>query len=595
MKHLLYYKDSVLKKFPLDKNEIIIGRGEECDLQIDEIYASRKHLKIVSKDNSIEIKDLNSTNGTTVKYTKIKSAIINTGESFSIGEIEFILRHGKLGDLKVSKELEPVLNQISMSKKNINEDTKKKGNIYSYILKKIIQNGFTNDNMSNIYIYIAEILSNIDNLGSFFIYSRNESMVENYLLTVKKEHGIIKMLKKIIESEIDYFNAEISVKKWMELGYALYSFPIKNGSKKTVLFYFPISQKKETKKTESFLKSLSESISLLYKLIPENNNYITPCILTDHSDTIIAENKEIKELIKNTKKIAKSNINILIQGESGTGKELFSRLIHNRSKRRKGNYVAINCAAIPDNLLESEFFGYEKGAFTGAYKKTKGKLELASGGTLVLDEIGDMPINLQVKLLRVLQENEFYPLGSLKPVKVDLRIVSITNKDIGKLLKSGKFRDDLYYRIVHRIIYIPPLRERKEDITKLINYFTKTFCLEEQKSINGYSVQAYEILVKYKWKGNIRQLENEIRSIINLVDDGDVIGEELISSNIKDNSLFNIDKTQKIQIQPLDVEKIEKDTVIKALNNNNWNKTHAAQELGMTYRGFHKKMKRLNI
>ncbi|MCP5053725.1 MAG: sigma-54 factor interaction domain-containing protein, partial [bacterium] len=183
---------------------------------------------------------------------------------------------------------------------------------------------------------------------------------------------------------------------------------------------------------------------------------------------IIAENRQMKELIDQSKKIAASDIFVLIQGESGTGKEVFARLIHQCSPRSRGKYVAINCAAIPENLLESELFGHEKGAFTGAYAQKKGKLELASGGTLVLDEIGDMPLNLQSKLLRALQEREFYRLGGSTPIHVDLRLVSMTHQDIESLIAEGEFREDLFYRLVHRTISIPPLRERREDIPPLI-------------------------------------------------------------------------------------------------------------------------------
>ena len=189
----------------------------------------------------------------------------------------------------------------------------------------------------------------------------------------------------------------------------------------------------------------------------------------------------MKELIQQAKKIASSDIFVLIQGESGTGKELFARLIHKYSRRSKKEFIAINCAAIPENLLESELFGHEKGSFTGAYTQKKGKLEVVSGGTLVLDEIGDMPVNLQSKLLRALQEKEFYRVGGTTSITVDLRIISITNKDLKQLITEGKFREDLFYRLVHRPITIPPLRERKEDISALINFFTLKFCQQGGK------------------------------------------------------------------------------------------------------------------
>jgi len=278
---------------------------------------------------------------------------------------------------------------------------------------------------------------------------------------------------------------------------------------------------------------------------------------------------------------------------AGTGKELFARLIHKSSRRAKNNFVALNCAAIPEDLLESELFGHEKGAFTDAHTQKKGKLEIASHGTLVFDEIGDMPINLQSKLLRALQEKEFYRLGSTTPITVDLRIISMTNQDLKRLITDGKFREDLYYRLVHRIITIPPLRERKEDISALINFFTKKFCQENNKKINGYSIKAFEALQDYVWKGNVRQLENEIHSIVNLTDDGETVGYDILSDEIKANEggVAAVDKPFPGKV---DIE-TEKAYILKLLEKNNWNKSKTARDLNMTYRGLHKKMQRLGI
>jgi Nif-specific regulatory protein len=301
----------------------------------------------------------------------------------------------------------------------------------------------------------------------------------------------------------------------------------------------------------------------------------------------------MKQLIEQAKKFAQSDLYILIQGESGTGKELFARIIHSHSKRAQGEFVAINCAAIPENLLESELFGYEKGAFTGAYAQTKGKLEVSSGGTLVLDEIGSMAPDLQVKLLRALQEQEFYRLGGSKHIKVDLRIIAITNQDLKAMVEAGRFRKDLFYRLVHRIIEIPPLRERKEDIPLLINFFTEKFCRLSGKRINGYALKAYEALQKYDWDGNVRELENEVNSLVNLADNGEAIGFDLLSDTIK-KSLSGDKPLTEIVLRKLDGQ-TEREMLQRLLKNHGWNKSRAARELNMTYRGLHEKLKRLGI
>jgi Nif-specific regulatory protein len=300
----------------------------------------------------------------------------------------------------------------------------------------------------------------------------------------------------------------------------------------------------------------------------------------------------MKDLIKQTQKIAGSDLFILIQGESGTGKELFAKLIHHYSKRRGHKFVAINCAAIPDSLLESELFGYERGAFTGAFRNTQGKLELASGGTLVLDEIGNMPLSLQAKLLRALQEYEFYRLGGSIPIKVDLRIISLTNLDTDLILGEHKIREDLYYRLAHHVVSIPPLRERKEDISPLITHFTQLYSKKAEKKIGSFSLSAYEILKEYHWPGNIRQLENEINRLVNLCDDGDAIRDDLISASIRTRIEMKPDYDMSF---PGQKNKSEKEQLLDLLKKNNWHKSQTARQMNMTYQGLHKKMMRLGI
>ncbi|KAF5430573.1 Nif-specific regulatory protein, partial [Candidatus Methanomarinus sp.] len=234
------------------------------------------------------------------------------------------------------------------------------------------------------------------------------------------------------------------------------------------------------------------------------------------------------------------------------------------------------------------------------YTQKRGKLELASGGTLILDEIGDMPLSLQSKLLRAIQEQEFYRLGGSVPIKVNLRIISLTNKNLFKLIKGNQFRDDLYYRIVHRSFKIPPLGERKEDITELINYYTEKFIKVENKYIGGYSVKAYEALMKYNWPGNIRQLENEINSIVFLLDEGEMVNFKMLSEEIQEfyineaPSELKITSEEKIY-KSNSHNKPQKKDIIELLKRNNWNKSRTAKELNMTYQGLHKKMKKMAI
>jgi len=231
-------------------------------------------------------------------------------------------------------------------------------------------------------------------------------------------------------------------------------------------------------------------------------------------ENIIAKSPKMQQVIEVIKVIAKSNATALITGDSGTGKELVARAIHSQSYRKDKPFVAVSCAALPESLLESELFGHEKGSFTGAHAQRKGKFEVANRGTLFLDEIGEMSANIQVHLLRVLEEKEFTRVGGNELVKVDVRVISATNKDIKRAVADGQFREDLYYRLNVVTIELPPLRERKEDIPLLAQHFLKKFAAENQKEITGFSPEANDFLLKYEWPGNVRELENAIERAV---------------------------------------------------------------------------------
>ena len=231
----------------------------------------------------------------------------------------------------------------------------------------------------------------------------------------------------------------------------------------------------------------------------------------------------MRAVLRNAEKAAASNIPVLIEGESGVGKELIARAIHGSGERRSKPFVAVNCGAIPDNLVESILFGHERGAFTGATERHVGKFAEASGGTLFLDEIGELPQAAQVKLLRAVQEGEVEPVGARRPIKVDVRLISATNRNLADDVKTNRFREDLFYRLHVFPIPVPPLRERPEDIPELVRHFLVRFCAEEGKSIRMISGEALSLLVRYRWPGNARQLENTIFRAMVLAD-GDVIG-----------------------------------------------------------------------
>jgi two-component system response regulator FlrC len=299
-----------------------------------------------------------------------------------------------------------------------------------------------------------------------------------------------------------------------------------------------------------------------------------------NGNEIVTENEKMRNLIQLAGNVAVSDMTVLILGESGTGKELLARYIHKSSRRRRTPFIAVNCAAIPDNLLESELFGFEKGAFTGANEKKVGKFELAHGGTILLDEIGEMSAVLQAKLLRVLQEKEIDRIGGKQPVPVDVRVIATTNRDLLKEIEEGKFREDLYFRLSVFPLQIPSLRERPEDIKLIAEHYARKYSLELNRNITGFSTEAVEFLAGRQWKGNIRELENAVhRAVL-------IARSELIDV---DDFMLETDLTQ-IQPNNGSIKDMEMDLILKTLENTKGNKTKAAKMLGVSVRTIRNKL-----
>ncbi|MCX7793725.1 MAG: sigma 54-interacting transcriptional regulator [Thermodesulfovibrionales bacterium] len=305
---------------------------------------------------------------------------------------------------------------------------------------------------------------------------------------------------------------------------------------------------------------------------------------------IISVSDKMEDIIKTCLKIARTKAAVLLRGESGTGKELFAKAIHYESDRAKGPFVAINCAAIPENLLEAELFGYERGAFTGASSSKPGKFELADGGTIFLDEIGDLSFSLQAKLLRVLQEHSFERLGGTKTLKIDVRVIAATNRNLEEMVRNGDFREDLYWRLNVVPLFLPPLRERKEDIPVLIEYFLKRFNKEYSKNVSLTS-RCLERLVNYRWPGNVRELENTIERLV-LLTDKDTISEEDLPLFIKEDISLAVNKSGCLKVE---IEEIEKKRIEEALIKTNYNQSEAARLLGITQRQIGYKIKKYGI
>ncbi|GAB5047156.1 sigma-54-dependent transcriptional regulator [Thermodesulfovibrio sp. TK110] len=333
---------------------------------------------------------------------------------------------------------------------------------------------------------------------------------------------------------------------------------------------------------ERFLKfrDLEKEVKHLTELVKRKEEF----------EEIVCNSPAMKEILDKIEAVAKTDVPVLIQGESGTGKELIANAIQRRSLRKDKPYIKINCAAIPESLFESELFGHEKGAFTGATERKPGKFELANGGTIFFDEIGDMPMSLQAKLLRVIEDGTVYPLGGKEPITINVRCIYATSKNLKELIKNERFREDLFYRINVIPVVIPPLRERKEDISALIEHFLKIFSEKYGKKNITISPSAYEALLSYDYPGNVRELKHAIERAVLLSKDG-VIDIKHLPEEFSPIASFQ--KQCLISSFSLKecLENFERNLIIKALEECGWKKSEAAKKLGISRKALWEKIK----
>ena len=316
---------------------------------------------------------------------------------------------------------------------------------------------------------------------------------------------------------------------------------------------------------------------------------------------IIGKSRAMKSLLEMTAMIAASEATVLITGESGTGKELIARAIHFNSQRRDNPLVVVNCAALTDTLLESELFGHERGAFTGAERRREGRFMQANGGTIFLDEIGETSPVMQAKLLRVIQEREIQRVGSDKPLKVDVRILAATNRDLEQAVAEGRFREDLYYRLNVVTLHMPPLRERVDDIPLLAQHFVQHYARKNRKTVRGFSPLAMDMLLKYEWPGNVRELENAVERAVILLT-GELISERELPLNItrtypapETAPAENCEPAPAQAQQPRPLDEIEREAILAALEAAGGNKSEAARRLGINRKTLHKKLRSYGV
>jgi two-component system response regulator AtoC len=325
---------------------------------------------------------------------------------------------------------------------------------------------------------------------------------------------------------------------------------------------------------------------------------------TNDYSSLLCHSRKMKNILAIIDQVAETNITVLIRGESGTGKELVARTIFSRSLRREKPFVKVLCAALPEGLLESELFGYEKGAFTGAQKRKPGKFEFADGGTIFLDEIGEIHPSLQAKLLQVLQDGEFSRIGGENDVKVDTRVIAATNRNLEKAVSEGHFREDLFYRLNVVSIYLPPLRERKEEIPFLVDFFLKKFNKQYGKNYPGLSDRTYQLFMEHNWPGNVRELENTIKRVVVLGSEEDILKSfSHGSTNGSKTSSSKQDGFIPTALSPFSLKDVgkeaaknaEKELLKNILNQTHWNRKKAAQLLNISYKALLYKLKKYDL
>ncbi|AQS58710.1 sigma-54-dependent transcriptional regulator [Desulforamulus ferrireducens] len=344
---------------------------------------------------------------------------------------------------------------------------------------------------------------------------------------------------------------------------------------------------------------LDEFLNLVKRAVAQSDTAVTfePDKLTAEAGEVklIGNSQAMQNVYKDIGRVADSNATVLIQGESGTGKELVARAIHSNSSRRHKPFIKINCANLPDSLLESELFGYEKGAFTGAGATKMGKFELAHEGTIFFDEIGEISLATQAKLLRAIQEKEFDRVGGTETIKVDVRILAATNRRLKQSVLEGVFREDLFFRLNVVNISIPPLRERKEDIPLLVAHFLAKYNKEFNRQVKGFSEEAKRMLMAYDWPGNVRELENVVERAIIMARGPILLPEDLeLTAQEKDNLVWQNISGQNLPLKQI-VADVERQVILKALQEHDWCRTSVARALGINRRSLYAKMKELGI
>jgi len=613
--------------FALDKDEISIGRDKGNDIRIPDRSISRRHCLIKTDGETFTIIDFESFNGTFVNGGAVKEQTLAHGDRVTLGDVRFLFFQSETENQTIAKLVEFGSEITAGSTVRL----EKKDALYlnsAQVLQSISPNDKAARNLSallQLNIELAKLRDsealqravfdaifdalpatrgalllleeNLQNLTATF--SRNQAgethqpiiISQTIAEQVLREKTAI--LCQSVETDAAYNQAQSLLASQTD---SLLCVPLTRGEKIAGIIYLDTNRRAAgfDENHLQFLMAVAGIVSVVLENIrhlewlSSENQRLRAEISLEHN--MIGESASIKKVFRFIEKAAPTGATVLIRGESGTGKELVAHAIHENSERSFKPFIAINCAVLSENLLESELFGHERGAFTTALTQKKGKVEIADGGTLFLDEVGEMSLATQAKLLRVLQEREFERVGGTRPIKVDVRIIAATNRDLESEIKNGNFRQDLYYRLNVVELVMPPLRERRADIPLLADYFVSKYSQKCKRKVSGISKEARSLLSNYDFPGNVRELENAVERAIVLGNSEIILPEDLPESILEAESA----EPAVMEYQKA-VNEMKKGLILKTLEQANGNYTEAAKVLGLHPTNLHRLIRTLNI
>ena len=602
--------------YGLSDQELTIGRELENWLSIQSMRISRFHCTVRVEADQLRVVDLESTNGTYVNDLPIRERYLNHGDQLRIGDCSFVFLSEDDAQLALDSS-EPQLSKSTQITGSVVEWHK--GGPYKrpeIVLRALLQMStalsqarHTDEVQSKLLDLALEVIpveraaillfaDGSEEIRSQLIRRRNENNaavpISGTIVRRVKREEVALLCNNLLDGSPDSLaRSHIS---WV------LAVPLSAFQKIQGVVYLDTTDP-QARFDEHDLQLLSALGSMAaatvetagrIKELTRQNERLSAEMNLQHQ--MVGEGRRIQEVYGIIAKAAPTNSTILISGESGTGKELAARAIHAASARANGPFVAINCATLTEALLESELFGHEKGAFTGAVAQKKGKIELAAGGTLFLDEIGELALGLQAKLLRVLQEREFERVGGTRPIRANVRLVAATNRDLAAQLRQGSFRQDLYYRLNVVTFMMPPLRERREDIPLLASYFANKYAQECGRAISGISREAREMLVRYEWPGNVRELENAIERAVVLGTTEDILSDDLPDSIVEfDSESATGDAPSGGTKFHETIRLMKRQLVVNALKETGQSYPEAAKLLGLHLNNLYRLAKNLNL